>query len=339
MNEKATPEKSPSTSSGRTTPWRSGPEEIVIGISTCLLGEKVRFDGGHKRDAYLVDMLGPYVKFVPVCPEVDIGLGIPREPIRLVMTPDGVRLRGTRTGNDHTVAMQRYAARQARALEKMDLCGYVLKRGSPSCGMERVKVYSEAGMPGSRGSGMFAGTLMERLPLLPVEEEGRLNDARLRENFIERVFAYRRLKNLFGGRWTVGDLVRFHTAEKMSLLAHDPPTYRELGRLVAAAKGLPRGEVVSRYEILYMTGLKKIATARKNTNVLQHAQGYLKKALSTDEKQELAGLIEDYRQGLVPLVVPLTLIRHHVRVHQVTYLAGQTFLEPHPRELMLRNHV
>lgn len=312
---------------------------IRVGISTCLLGQEVRFDGGHKRNPYLIDTFGPHVRFTPVCPEVEIGLGIPRETIRLVSTPEGTRLRGTKSGADHTDAMQSYAERKTRELEKLDLCGYVLKKGSPSCGMERVKIYSEKGMPGRSGSGMFAAVLLERAPLLPVEEEGRLNDPRLRENFIERVFAYRRLKDLFKGRWTLGDLVRFHTAEKLNLLAHDPVSYRALGRLVAGAKSTPRRELMERYETLFMTALKKIATTRKNTNVLQHAQGHLKRVLSPDEKQELAGLIQDYRNGLVPLIVPITLIRHHVRAHGVEYLAGQTYLEPHPKELMLRNHV
>jgi uncharacterized protein YbgA (DUF1722 family)/uncharacterized protein YbbK (DUF523 family) len=332
MNDRATPPRGL---------W-AAPEdaaEIRIGISTCLLGQEVRFDGGHKRDPYLTDLLGPFVKFVPVCPEVEIGLGIPRETIRLVNTPEGIRLQGTRSGADHTDRMQRYAAAKVRELEKLDLCGYVLKKGSPSCGMERVKIYSEKGMPARSGSGMFAGELLERLPLLPVEEEGRLNDPRLRENFIERVFAYRRLKELFRRRWTLGRLVLFHTAEKLNLLAHDPESYRVLGRLVATAKQVPRAELGQRYETVFMTALRTIATVRKNTNVLQHAQGHLKRLLGPAEKQELAELIHDYRRGLVPILVPLTLIRHHVRLHDVEYLAGQTYLEPHPKELMLRNHV
>ncbi|MBN2492901.1 MAG: DUF1722 domain-containing protein [Planctomycetes bacterium] len=313
--------------------------EIRVGISTCLLGRKVRFDGGHKRDAYLTDLLGAFVTFVPVCPEVEIGLGIPREAIRLVSTCEGVRLRGVRSGADHTEKMQRYAAAKVRALEKLDLSGYVLKKDSPSCGMERVKIYSEKAMPERSGAGMFAAALLQHFPLLPVEEEGRLNDPRLRENFLERLFAYRRLKTLFRARWTIGALVRFHTAEKLNLLAHEPEGYRALGRLVAEAKRLPRAEVAARYETLFMGALKKIATVRKNTNVLQHAQGYLKRVLAAADKEELAGLIRDYHRGLVPILVPLTLLRHHVRSNGVEYLAGQTYLEPHPKELMLRNHV
>lgn len=313
--------------------------DIRIGISTCLLGKKVRFDGGHKRDRYLLEILGPHVRFVPVCPEVEMGLGTPREAIRLVQAKDGPELVGVRSGTDHTRAMNKYSRRTMPRLEKHDLCGYILKKGSPSCGMERVKVYTEGGMPSKSGRGVYTGVLIERFPLLPVEEEGRLNDARLRENFLERVFAYRRMKTLFTGRWTLGDLVRFHTGEKLNLLAHDPQKYRALGKLVAGAKKVPRADLRAGYEEAFMTALGRIATVRKNTNVLQHAQGHLKKLLTSVEKQELVDLIQDYHLGLVPLVVPITLLRHHVRIHGVEYLAGQTYLEPHPKELMLRNHV
>ena len=312
--------------------------EIRIGISTCLLGKKVRYDGGHKRDCYLMEVLGPHVRFVPVCPEVEMGLGTPREAIRLVRIPDGWKLEGVRSRTDHTPAMEKYARTTMRRLEKQDLCGYILKKGSPSCGMERVKVYTEGGMPSKSGRGVYAGILIERIPLLPVEEEGRLNDAKLRENFLERVFAYRRMKTLFTGRWKPGDLVRFHTREKLNLMAHDPQKYRALGKLVAEAGKAPRAILRADYEEAFMTALRKIATVRKNTNVLQHAQGHLKKLLTSVEKKELADLIQDYRLGLVPLVVPVTLLRHHVRIHDVEYLAGQTYLEPHPKELMLRSH-
>jgi uncharacterized protein YbgA (DUF1722 family) len=205
--------------------------------------------------------------------------------------------------------------------------------------MERVKVYGGEG-PGIRdGRGLFAEALLERLPLLPVEEEGRLCDPRLRENFIERVFAYRRLKDLFGSRWSIGALVRFHTAHKMALLAHSTTAYQELGRLVARAAELPRAELRERYEALFMGTLSLPATTRRHTNVLSHMAGHLKDKLDPASRQELAASIEEYRQGLVPLVVPLTLIGHYVRVHRIEYLAGQTYLQPHPRELMLRNHV
>ena len=314
-------------------------EPIRIGISSCLLGQKVRFDGGHKRDAFLVDTFGAFVEWVPVCPEVELGLGTPRESLRLVRKDGLVHMVNTKSGRDITVEMRRWSRARVDELSKESLAGYVLKKDSPSCGMERVKVYGESGMAEKNGRGFFAEALMERFPRLPVEEEGRLSDPRLRDNFVERVFAYVRLRELFRARWTTGDLVRFHTAHKMALLAHSPQMYEELGRLVATAKTLTRGDVETRYRELFMDALAKMATARKHTNVLQHMLGHFKDLLDADEKQELLGSVEDYRLGLVPLVVPLTLIKHHVRRHKVAYLAGQVYLDPHPKELMLRNHV
>lgn len=313
--------------------------EIHLAISACLLGQAVRWDGGHKRDAFLTEVLERFVTFVPVCPEVELGLGVPRPTIRLERRGDDVRLVDPKGGHDHTDAMRKLARARVDAVGKdPDLCGWILKKDSPSCGMERVKVYDENMVPSKTGTGAFAAVLKERLPLLPVEEEGRLHDPRLRENFYERLFAYRRLKDLFRGRWTTGDLVRFHTAEKLLLMAHDQPTYRELGRLVAGAKGQPRAELAARYQELFMRGLARLATARKHVNVLQHAAGYFKQ-VEQEDRRELAARIEEYRQGLVPLIVPITLLRHLVRRHGVTYLAGQTYLEPHPKELLLRNHV
>ena len=314
-------------------------ESIRIGISSCLLGQKVRFDGGHKRDAFLVDTFGTFVEWVPVCPEVELGLGTPREALRLVRKGDEIRMVNTRSGRDISTEMRQWAQARADTLAGERLCGYVLKKNSPSCGMERVKIYADAGMAEKNGRGFFADALMARFPRLPVEEEGRLSDPRLRDNFVERVFAYVRLRALFAARWTIGDLVRFHTAHKMALLAHSTETYNELGRLVARAKSLARGDVETRYRELFMDALAKMATARKHTNVLLHMAGHFKELLESDEKQELLTSVEDYRIGLVPLVVPLTLIKHHVRRHKVEYLAGQVYLDPHPKELMLRNHV
>ena len=314
-------------------------DEIRIGISACLLGEPVRYDGGHKRDSFLVDVLGKFVTFVPVCPEVEIGMGTPRETLRLVRLADGLHMIAKESGADHTRAMRRYAERRVASLEALDLAGYVLKKDSPSCGMERVKVYDAKSVPSKSGPGLFAEVLLRRCPLLPVEEEGRLQDARLRENFLERVFAYRRLQRVFASRWQVGDLVAFHTAEKFLVLAHDPPAYEALGRLLAGAKRAARERLAAAYQEAFMAALKKIATARRHTNVLGYLAGFFKEQLSQDEQQELAGLIRDYRQGLVPLIVPLTLLRHYVRRHDMEYLKGQTYLQPHPKDLMLRNHV
>ena len=312
---------------------------LRIGISACLLGQEVRFDGGHKRDRFLTDVLGPFVEFVAVCPEVELGLGTPRETLRLVRSTNGLRMITTRTGIDHTDAMAAWARCRLDELGREDLCGYVLKKDSPSCGMERVKVFGTGGMPERHGRGLFAAALIERFPNLPVEEEGRLSDPRLRENFIERTFAYRRLKDLFDGRWSIGSLVRFHTAHKMSLLAHSTTAYQELGRLVARGSDLPRRELRDRYETGFMSALSRMATPSRHTNVLMHMAGHLKKLLDADSRHELQESIDEYRRGLVPLVVPLTLIRHHVRLHGVKYLDGQVYLQPHPRELMLRNHV
>ena len=323
-------------------PWRGdSAAPIRLGISSCLLGEEVRFDGGHKRDRFLLESLGPFVEWIPVCPEVDAGLGIPRPALRLVATSANgePRVLESRSGADRTKLLDRAAKRQAAGFREHDLCGFVLKKDSPSCGLYRVKIYCE-GMPSRRdGRGRFATALLARYPELPVEEEGRLNDPRLRENFIERVFAYRRLKGLFSGRWSSGEVVAFHTAHKLQLMAHSPQAYRSLGRLVAAVKDTPRAAFSAQYRQEFMQAMSVLATPGRVTNVLQHMAGYFRKALDDGSRRELAELIDDYRAGMVPLVVPLTLIRHHARVLDEAYLLGQVYLEPHPKELMLRNRV
>jgi len=318
----------------------SDDDEIRIGVSACLVGEAVRYDGGHKRDAFLTDTLARFVRFVPVCPEVEVGLGIPRETLRLERDGRrGTRLVATKSGADHTSRMHRFAASRVAKLRDADLCGFVLKKDSPSCGLERVRRYDHNGVPAREGRGLFAAALVERLPLLPVEEEGRLRDPALRENFLERVFAYRRLRSAFRPRWTIGDLVRFHTAEKLLLLAHDPAGYRDLGRLVAGAKRTDRRDLRDRYATGFMQAMASKATKGRHANVLQHMAGYFRETLSAEDRRELEERVEEFRRGLIPLIVPITLFRHHVRREGVAYLAGQTYLEPHPKELMLRNHV
>ena len=317
-------------------------EPIKIGVSSCLLGATVRFDGGHKRSDFLVDTLGSFVEFVPVCPEVEVGLGVPRETLRLVRdsnTAHAIRLVTNQTGIDHTDKMNSYVERRVVALGGEELSGYVLKKDSPSCGMERVRVYGASGMPTRDGSGLFAAVLMRRYSSLPIEEEGRLSDPHLRENFIERVFAYRRLRSFFSSQWTLGGLVEFHTAHKLTLMAHSPKAYSELGRFVANAKRLAQDKVPERYEFAFMAALKKLATTARHTNVLHHMLGYLRPHLDRDSRDELVTLLDDYRRGLVPLVVPISLFRHYVRKFEISYLCGQVYLEPHPKELMLRNHV
>ena len=317
-----------------------GAGAIRIGVSACLLGQEVRFDGGHKRNDFLTGTLGDFVEFVAVCPEVDIGLGIPRESLRLVRGDDGaVRMVANKSGADVTEAMNAYAERRATALEREDLSGYVLKKDSPSCGMARVRIYGRAGMPMRDGRGLFAEALIRGLPDLPVEEEGRLNDPSLRENFIERVFAYHRMRALFTGRWTAGGLVAFHTAHKLTLMAHSPRAYAELGRLVADSRHIERDGLRVRYAAEFMAAMKKLATPARHVNVMQHIAGYLRDGCDADSRRELMEAIDEYRRAMVPLVVPLTLIRHWVRRFDIAYLKGQTYLEPHPRELMLRNHV
>ncbi len=319
--------------------WRAPDLEIRIGVSACLLGETVRYDGGHKKDAFVTDMLGRFVTWVPVCPEVEIGLGTPREPIRLEGDPAAPRLVGTKTGVDLTRRMTDYARRRVAALAELGLSGYVLKRASPSCGMERVKVYSPAGMPDRRGRGLFASTLVAALPLLPVEEEGRLGDPRLRESFITRVFAHRRLAALRESGGRPRDVIGFHAAHKYLLLAHSPRHYAALGRLVAERPAGARGRWLDGYAEQFMTALRVPATVKKHVNVLQHLLGFFKDRLTAAEKRELLGLVDDYARGLAPLVVPITLVNHYVARFDVPYVRDQVYLRPHPKELMLRNHV
>ncbi len=312
---------------------------LRIGISQCLLGEQVRFDGGHKLDRFLVGTLGQYVEWVPVCPEVEVGMGTPREAIRLVGDPRSPRLVTIKTGIDHTDSMTTFSAQRVRELEAMDLAGYVFKSDSPSCGMERVRVYNPHSMPGKNGVGLFARAFMDRFPLIPVEEEGRLNDSVLRDNFIERVFCYRRWRDLAQERPTHKAVIGFHTEHKYLLLAHSRPHYLTLGRLVGDAKRHTPADLAARYGVLFMEALAVKATVRKHVNVLNHIMGFFKDRLGAAEKEELRTVIEDYHKGLTPLIVPLTLIKHYVRLHAVAYIQNQVYLNPHPKELMLRNHV
>jgi uncharacterized protein YbgA (DUF1722 family)/uncharacterized protein YbbK (DUF523 family) len=312
---------------------------VRVGISSCLLGEEVRFDGGHKRDSLLTDTFGLFVEWVPVCPEVECGFGTPRESMRLTRQGTSVRLVTNKSGRDVTDQLDHYALQRVKALDDERLSGYVLKTDSPSCGLEGVKVYGAHAMPARTGRGLFAARLVERFPHLPVEEEGRLSDPRLRDNFAERVFAYARLQPLFAARWTVGSLVAFHTAHKLILMAHSPRAYQQLGVLVAGAKQTSRPDLERQYTDGFMTALRIIATPRRHANVLQHMAGYLKPSIDRDATAELSETIDEFRRGLVPLIVPITLIRHYVRRHDIRYLAGQRYLDPHPGELMLRNHV
>ena len=311
---------------------------IRVGISTCLLGERVRYDGGHKLDHYLTDTLGKHVEYVPVCSEVEAGLGVPSEAMHLEGRPERPRLVTVRSKVDLTERMLKWAKRRVLELEKEELCGFIFKSGSPSSGMERVRVYDEEGRLAGKGVGMFAEAFIEHFPLLPVEDEGRLHDADIRENFIERMFVYRRWREVERER-SRGKLVEFQTRHKLLILSHSPRHATALGRMVAEAKSRPIGRLLADYQERLMEALRLKATRAKHLNVLQHAMGYFKKELSGDEKQELLEVFGQYREGFVPLVVPMTLIDHYVRKYGQGYLKGQHYLNPHPVELQLRSHV
>lgn len=312
---------------------------LRVGISRCLLGDEVRFDGGHKRDRFLTDVLGRFVEWVPVCPEVEAGLGTPREAMQLVGLPQSPRLVTIKTRIDHTPALESMTARRLEELATLDLSGYVFKKDSPSCGIERVRIYNPHGMPSRGGVGLFAQAFKTRFPLVPIEDEGRLCDAGLRENFIERVFSYRRFQDLVQNGMTRQTVVRFHTIHKYLLLSHSQQHYEVLGRLVGQAERYRPKELALQYGDLFMKALAIKATVRKHVNVLQHMLGYFKERLGGQEKAELLGVIGDYHRGLTPLVVPLTLVKHYVQTFEVGYLRDQVYLNPHPKELMLRNHV
>ena len=315
------------------------PLPLRLGISRCLLGDEVRFDGGHKRDNFLTDVLGRYVEWVPVCPEVEAGLGTPREAMRLIGDSQKPRLVTIKSETDHTRAVEWMAEKRIKELAELDLSGYVFKKGSPSCGIERVRIYSQKGMPARNGVGLFARAFIGQFPLIPVEEEGRLCDPTVRESFIERIFAYRRWQDLVESGVTRQALVQFHTTHKYLLMAHSPQHYQALGRLVGQAPQHRPKVLASLYGDLFMKALAVKATVCKQVNALQHILGYFKERLGAHEKAELLEVIGDYHRGLIPLVVPLTLIKHYVRIFDVSYIRDQVYLNPHPKELMLRNHV
>jgi uncharacterized protein YbgA (DUF1722 family)/uncharacterized protein YbbK (DUF523 family) len=314
-------------------------DKIKIGVSKCLLGEKVRYDGGHKLDRYITETLGQFFAYVPICPEVEYGLPTPRESLRLVGDPASPRLLTTRTGVDHTEGMQRWAATKLDDLAREDLSGFIFKSRSPSSGLKGVKVYTTQGMPSHSGTGIFAAAFIRRNPLLPVIDDGRLQDPALRENFIDAVFIYKRWQDFLqkGGR--VGDLVALHTDLKLLILAHSPKHYSTLGRLVAEPKAHTPDELHAYYVGLLMEAARLQATSRKHTNVLLHCLGYFKKQLTADEKAEILDIIEAYRKGYLPLIVPITMINHYVRKYSEAYLKRQHYLNPYPIELALRNRL
>ncbi len=315
------------------------PTTLRIGVSACLLGQEVRFDGGHKHDRWLTGTLAQWCELVPVCPEVEVGMTIPRESVRLEGDAEAPRMVAPRSGVDWTRPMNEWARTRSRELAAEDLDGFVFKKNSPSCGLFRVKVHPGKGMPARGGRGLFAAAFAAAHPLVPVEEEGRLVDARLRDNFVERIFAYRRARDVFTGRWSRGAVVAFHSREKYLLMAHSPKHYQELGRLVAAIAQEPPAAFRDRYLALYMEALGVPATPRRHVNALQHVAGHLRGQVGDAEQKRLLAVIDDYGRDLVPLVVPITLLRHYIELLDVPYVKDQAYLNPHPRELMLRNHV
>jgi uncharacterized protein YbgA (DUF1722 family)/uncharacterized protein YbbK (DUF523 family) len=313
---------------------------IRIGISACLLGEKVRYDGGHAHARHVTSLLSDMVEFHPVCPEVGCGMPIPREAVRLVGTPESCRLKGRESGTDWTDRMTDWARGALDQLADARLCGFIFKAKSPSSGMTRIKVYPEGGgqVPSHAGVGLFARLFMERFPLLPVEDEGRLHDIGLRANFIERVFVQHRWNGVIEGGRRMKDLIDFHTRHKMLIRAHDVPTYRAMGALVAGGKGMPGDELFDRYAEMLNQAMAHKPTPRKNADVLMHIMGHFKAMLTADEKQECLEIIDNYKRELIPLIVPVTLMNHYVRKYRAHYLRDQFYLAPHPLELKLRNH-
>jgi uncharacterized protein YbgA (DUF1722 family)/uncharacterized protein YbbK (DUF523 family) len=314
-------------------------EKIKIGVSSCLLGEKVRYDGGLKLDPYITETLGQFFEYVPVCPEVEYGLPIPRETLRLVGDPASPRLVTSRTGVDHTDGIQRWAETKLNELTRENLAGFIFKGRSPSSGLKGVKVYTTQGMPSGSGMGIFAAAFTRRNPLIPVIDDGRLQDPALRENFIDAVFIYMRWQDFLARGGGVGDMVALHTDLKLLILAHSPRHYAVLSRLVAEARAHTPEEFRASYAGLLMEAARLQATSRKQTNVLLHCLGYFKKELTADEKAEMLDIIESYRNGYIPLIVPITMMNHYVRKYGETYLKRQYYLNPYPLELKLRNYI
>ncbi|MBC2692374.1 MULTISPECIES: YbgA family protein [Pseudomonas] len=315
------------------------PHKPKIAISACLLGDEVRYNGGHKQSQLCSRTLSQYFEFVPVCPEVAIGLGIPREPIRLVGDLRHPRAVGTVNPQlDATQPLADYGQRMAAELT--DLCGYIFMQKSPSCGLERVKVYHANGSPQDGGGrGIYAEAFCARHPDLPVEEDGRLNDPVLRENFLTRVFAYAAWQDLLQQGLSRRGLTDFHARYKYLLMAHNPLQYKALGKLLGNMGQSDPAELGPRYFSQLMAALKQCATRGTHSNVLQHLSGYFKQTLSVEDKQEVQHVIGQYRLGVVPLVVPLTLLKHHLRHHPDPYIAQQVYLQPHPENLSLRNAI
>ena len=313
-------------------------EPIKLGISSCLLGNKVRYDGGHSHDRFLTQTLGLFAEYVPVCPEVECGMPIPREAVRLVGDPENPRLLTQKTGIDKTQQMAEWIKVRLKELATHDLCGFIFRSKSPSSGLYRIRVYGDDGKVRKNGTGLFARAFTQAFPRIPVEEAGRLHDPKLRENFIESIFSLQRWRKLLEENKTMAGLIEFHTHNKLLILSHSQDIYRKMGRLVAQGKQMDQDGLFDRYEEMLLKALKLKTTVKKNINVLQHMMGFFKKNIDKSEKQELLAVIEQYRSGYVPLIVPLTLMKHYVMKYDQPWLKTQTYLNPHPFELKLRNY-
>ena len=311
--------------------------KIKIGISSCLLGHEVRFDGGHKRHSYIELTLGQHFEFMPFCPEVDIGMGIPRAPIRLEYKNGQVHCVGVKDPQQDMTNRLKQSADNQQHWQR-DICGYILKKDSPSCGMERVKLYKN-NIPERTGKGIYASQMMLNFPDLPVEEEGRLGDAKLRENFIKRIYIYARWKKLLENSLTPKAITEFHAQHKLIIMSHNQNDVRELGRLLANLKEDNIKPVSEQYLSKLMSSLKNIATRGNHVNVLQHIQGYLKEKLDKDDKTELTETIQRYSKGELPLIVPITLLKHHFRKNPDPYIENSFYMNPHPQELSLLNNI
>lgn len=313
--------------------------KIQVGISSCLLGEEVRYNGGHKHSPLCTRDLSRYFEFISVCPEVSIGLGVPRKPIRLVGDPADPDVVGVDDITfNATQDLKDFANTKVKELDQ--LCGYIFIKGSPSCGLFRVKVYNEKGFPQEEmGRGVYAKVVTDNYPLLPVEEAGRLQDAVLRENFITRVFAYHNWQLLKQEGLTAKKLIDFHSSYKYTLMAHNPQSFTALGRLLADVGKHDPDEIGDEYFTGLMESLNKKASRKSHTNVLMHLQGYLKNQLSKGEKAKLGEAIEQYRRGIIPLIVPVTLLKNFFHTYPDDYIARQSYLQPYPDDLSLRNQI
>ncbi len=314
--------------------------EILIGISSCLLGERVRFDGGHKHNPYIEQTLGRYFTFRPFCPEMAIGLGVPRPTIKLLATDRGIRCVDSKTGQQDVTERLQQSADEQRPWHSQ-VYGYIFKKDSPSCGMERVKVQISPSNPHSKkgGRGIYATRFMDNFPLIPTEEEGRLGDAGLRENFIQRVYIYYRWCQLKRSGLSKEKLYKFHSQHKLILMSHHQNSVKELGRLLAETHDLDINKLGEQYIQIMTQAVKRPASRSNHVNTLEHVRGYLKRDLSTDDKQELSEAIEHYRLGYIPLIVPITLLQHHFRKQPDPFISQSLYMQPYPAEMKLLNQI